>query len=144
MWDPHNAIGLQGLLGDSFTLLTLLDYWQCTTDNNTETKENKRPCCSSGDYSPVSHHGDPGQVMWDLWWTTRNWERFFPSSSVSPAKHSTDCSTLIIIRGWYKRPVVASVIVDSVPLHPQKEKGGIQVLLRKFDGPALYCYGPLK
>jgi hypothetical protein len=38
----------------------------------------------------------------------------FPS-----AKHSIDCSTLII-RGWYTRPVVASVIVDSVPLQPRK------------------------
>jgi hypothetical protein len=47
------------------------------------------------------------------------------SEWVSLAKHSTYYSTLIIIiiiiiRGWYNRPVVASVIVDSVPLHPPK------------------------
>jgi hypothetical protein len=29
----------------------------------------------------------------------------------------------IIIWGCYDRPVVASVIVDSVPLHPKKEEG---------------------
>jgi hypothetical protein len=28
----------------------------------------------------------------------------------------------IIIRGWYNRAVVASVIVDSVPLLPEKER----------------------
>jgi hypothetical protein len=46
----------------------------------------------------------------------------------SLATHCTDCSTLIIIiiiiiiRGWYNRPVVASVIVDSVPLHSKKKE----------------------
>jgi hypothetical protein len=30
----------------------------------------------------------------------------------------TYCSTLIIIRGWYSRSIVASVIVDSAPLQP--------------------------
>jgi hypothetical protein len=28
----------------------------------------------------------------------------------------------MIIRGWYNRPVVASVIVGSVPPHPEKDK----------------------
>jgi hypothetical protein len=42
------------------------------------------------------------QVTWDLWWTKWHWGRFSPSTSVSPANfHSTDCSTFIIIRGWY-------------------------------------------
>jgi cellulose synthase/poly-beta-1,6-N-acetylglucosamine synthase-like glycosyltransferase len=36
--------------------------------------------------------------MWDLWWTKRQWGRFsFQVTSVSLAKHSTDCSTLIIV-----------------------------------------------
>jgi hypothetical protein len=35
-----------------------------------------------------------GQVMWDLWRTKRHWGRFRPSTSVSPASHSTDWSTL--------------------------------------------------
>jgi hypothetical protein len=35
--------------------------------------------------------------MWDLWWTTRHWGRFSPSTSFSPANsHSTDSSALII------------------------------------------------
>jgi hypothetical protein len=38
----------------------------------------------------------PGHVVWDLWWTKQKWGRFYPSTSVSPAKHSSDCSTLII------------------------------------------------
>jgi hypothetical protein len=44
--------------------------------------------------------------MCDLWRTKRHWGRFYPSTSVSPVAHSTDCSTLIIafIRGWYIRP----------------------------------------
>jgi hypothetical protein len=25
-----------------------------------------------------------GQSMWDLWWTKCEWDRFFPSTSVSP------------------------------------------------------------
>jgi hypothetical protein len=46
---------------------------------------------------------------------------FSPTTLVSPVNHSADCSTLIIIRGWYNKPVVASIRVDSVPHHP-KEK----------------------
>jgi hypothetical protein len=38
------------------------------------------------------------------------------------ATHSTDCSTDIIIRGWYNRPVVASVIEDSAPVYSKNEK----------------------
>jgi hypothetical protein len=40
----------------------------------------------------------PGQVMWDSWWTKWHWDRFVPSTLVSPVNsNSTDCSTLIII-----------------------------------------------
>jgi hypothetical protein len=65
------------------------------------------PCHSSDDQSPASHRGgpgsSPGRVMWDLWWL---WVRFSPSTSVSPANtHSTDCSTIINVRGWYNRPI---------------------------------------
>jgi hypothetical protein len=45
---------------------------------------------------------------------------FSMSTSLFPAKHSTECS--IIIWGWYNRPVMTSVIVNSVPLHPIKKK----------------------
>jgi hypothetical protein len=41
---------------------------------------------------------------------------------VSSAKHSTDCSAHIIIWGWYSRPVVASIIVDFVPLYTTEGK----------------------
>jgi hypothetical protein len=40
-----------------------------------------------------------------LWWTRRHWGRFSPSTSVSPANHSTDFSIIIITRGWHKRPI---------------------------------------
>jgi hypothetical protein len=46
----------------------------------------------------------------------------FPLPSAPPvAPHS---SSSIIIQAWYSRPVVASVIVDSFPLHPKKQKEG--------------------
>jgi hypothetical protein len=52
----------------------------------------KKPCKAvdrSGGWSPVSHRGgpgsSPGHVMWDLWWKKWQWDRFSPSTSVSPA-----------------------------------------------------------
>jgi hypothetical protein len=60
----------------------------------------------------ASHRGGPGSrtsSMWGLWWTKRHWGRFFPSTSVSPANHSTDFSIIIITRGWHSRPLVAAV-----------------------------------
>jgi hypothetical protein len=42
----------------------------------------------------------------------------FPLPLIPPtAPHSSS-----IIPGWYNRPVVASVIVDSVPLHHKRDK----------------------
>jgi hypothetical protein len=43
--------------------------------------------------------------MWGLWWTKRHWGRFFPSTSVYPANHSTDFSIIITTRGWHNRPL---------------------------------------
>jgi hypothetical protein len=76
-----------------------------------------RPCCSSRGFPPRSPGSSPGQVIWDLWWTKRHWSRFSPSTSVSPAKHSTDCTTLIIIHhpGLVQ---YATSAVDLVPLQP--------------------------
>jgi hypothetical protein len=38
-----------------------------------------------------------GIVVWDLWWTKWLWNRFSPSTSVSPANlHSTNFSIIII------------------------------------------------
>jgi hypothetical protein len=37
------------------------------------------------------------KVRRNLWWTKRPWCKFSPSTLVSPAKPSTDWSTLIII-----------------------------------------------
>jgi hypothetical protein len=75
--------------------------------------------------------------MWDLQWAKQHWSRFSPSTSVSPAKHSIKCSTLIIVhhKGWYNRPVVASVIVDSVAVHLKKGGETKEVLDR--TGPIL-------
>jgi hypothetical protein len=64
--------------------------------------------------------------MWDLWWTKWHRGRFSPRIQISPVNHSTDRSTLIIIRGWYNRTILASVIVDSVPLHPPKKGSGVR------------------
>jgi hypothetical protein len=43
--------------------------------------------------------------MWDLWWTMWRRGRFSPSTSVSPAIHSTKFSILTITRGRYNRSV---------------------------------------
>jgi hypothetical protein len=43
--------------------------------------------------------------VWCLWWTKRHWGRFSPSTSVSPANHSTIFAIIIIIRGWHNSPV---------------------------------------
>jgi hypothetical protein len=44
-------------------------------------------------------------VKWDLWWTKWHRGRFSPSTSVSPAIHSTKFSILTITWGRYNRPV---------------------------------------
>jgi hypothetical protein len=41
-----------------------------------------------------------------LWWTKRHWGRFSPSTSVSPANHSTNFSIIIITRDWHNRPII--------------------------------------
>jgi hypothetical protein len=50
---------------------------------------------------PAFHHGvlgsSPTQNTWDLWWTKWQCNRFSASTYISPANHSTECSTLIII-----------------------------------------------
>jgi hypothetical protein len=43
--------------------------------------------------------------MWSLWWTKRHWGRFSPSTSVSPANHSTNFSIIIITRVWHNRSI---------------------------------------
>jgi hypothetical protein len=35
----------------------------------------------------------------------RHWCRFSPSTSVSPANHSTNFSIIIMTRGWHNRPI---------------------------------------
>jgi hypothetical protein len=80
------------------------------THGSNPRKSGVWPCRSSGGQSPASHFGGPGsstcQVMWDLWWTKRHWDRF------SPVKHPTDCTILIITR--------CSGIVGWVPLHSKR------------------------
>jgi hypothetical protein len=61
--------------------------------------------------------------MWDLWWTKQHRVGFLPVfrvplPSISPIAPHSSSST---IRSWYNRAVVASVIVDSVPLHPKRK-----------------------
>jgi hypothetical protein len=43
--------------------------------------------------------------MWVLSWTKRHWGRFYPSTSVPPANHSTNFSMIIITRGWHNKPI---------------------------------------
>jgi hypothetical protein len=60
---------------------------------------------------PGSHPGS----MWGLWWIKRQWGRFSPSTSVSPANHhSANFSIIVVViitttttttRGRYNRPI---------------------------------------
>jgi hypothetical protein len=63
--------------------------------------------------------------MWGLWWAKRHWGRFSPSTSVSPANHSTNFS-IIITRGWHDRPISGCSAkwtqLDWTPTIPVKEK----------------------
>jgi hypothetical protein len=47
--------------------------------------------------------------MWGLRWTKLHWGRFSPTTSVSPANHSTIFSIIIVIRGWHNRTLVTAV-----------------------------------
>jgi hypothetical protein len=59
----------------------------------------------------------------------------FSLQSIPPiAPHS---STSIIIRGWYNRPAVAWVLVDSVPFHNKKKKKS-SVIQDKMSGAWLH------
>jgi hypothetical protein len=55
--------------------------------------------------------------MWGLWWTKQHWGRFSPSTSVSPANHSTSFSIITITRVWHSRPR-PRCRVDPIGLHP--------------------------
>jgi hypothetical protein len=76
----------------------------------------------------TSHRGGPGShtdSMWGLWWTKRHWGRFSPSTSVSPANHSTDFSIIIITWGWHSRPSKwpqCRVDRDSTPHYAKLKK----------------------
>jgi hypothetical protein len=43
--------------------------------------------------------------MWGFVVDKAHWGRFYPSTSVSPANHSTNFSIITITRGWHNRPV---------------------------------------
>jgi hypothetical protein len=59
-----------------------------------------------------------GQIMWDLWWTKRHWDKLSPSASVSIAySYSTDCSTLIII-------IIIIIIIIHLPGLVKKPNNG--------------------
>jgi hypothetical protein len=49
----------------------------------------------------------------DLWWTKWHLRKFSPSTSVSPANHSTDCFTFIIHPSSGAGTI--GLIVDDVP-----------------------------
>jgi hypothetical protein len=57
--------------------------------------------------------------MWGLSWTKRHWGRFSPSTSVSPANHSTNFSIVIITWGWHTiGHWWPQCWVDPIGLHP--------------------------
>jgi hypothetical protein len=102
---------------------------------HTKFKKNKLASHRSGPGS------NPGQVMWDLWWTNWHWGRVFPSSLVSPANsHSTDCSTLIICHsGLVQQAQLVADVLSGLSLTPPQEtkkkvqKIIIETLLRRWN-----------
>jgi hypothetical protein len=71
--------------------------------------------------------------MWVLWWTKRQWGRFSPSTSVSPANHSTNFSIIIITRGWRNWPFggrSAEWTLDSTPHYTNLIKKFKKIVLK--------------
>jgi hypothetical protein len=122
----HNHRGLRGLLRGQLHFL-LLPPFHHVCDGHDQAIHYR-----SGGKSPDSHSGgpgsNPGQVMWDLWWTKRHLGRFSPGTSVFLANHSTNYSTLI--RGWHNRPNSGRRdrlcgLVVRVPGYRSRGKGSI-------------------
>jgi hypothetical protein len=62
--------------------------------------------------------------MWDLWWKKWHWDRFSPSTSVSPgSSHSTDSATFIIYHPGLVQQANywKTYQVDSLTPHPKKK-----------------------
>jgi hypothetical protein len=64
--------------------------------------------------------------MWDLWQTKWRWSRFYPTTTVSPASHSTDFSTLIIIhhQGLITMGPTVADIPNGFSFTPTPRNGG--------------------
>jgi hypothetical protein len=94
-------------------MFKILRRFLCSTKCRDKSITNQGgPCRSSSGQMLASHCGVPGSLpgsMWGLWWTKRHWGRFSPSTSVSPANHSTNFSPIIINRGWRNRSLLAAV-----------------------------------
>jgi hypothetical protein len=67
-----------------------------------------------------------GQNMWNLW--CAKWYLGLLLQNIpTTAPHSLSSN---IIRGWCNRPAIASVIMDSVPLHPPPQNRDPKQLLK--------------
>jgi hypothetical protein len=79
--------------------------------------------------------------MWGLWWTKRHWDRFSPSTSVSPANHSTKFSIIIITRGLHNRPISGRSAewtqLNSTTHYTNLKK--IMIGTRRRTDPVLLC-----
>jgi hypothetical protein len=114
--------------------------WNVYMDRN-------RPCHSSGSWLPASHNSglcsSPGKVMWDLWWTKWHWRQVFFEYCSSPAKHSTDCSTLVIIHYHPGLVQLASSGLSSNGLNYtplQKENGKLIEIGVTGEGTSIFLY----
>jgi hypothetical protein len=81
-------------------------------------------CRSSPAFYRCGPVSSPGQVMWHLSWTQRHWAGFLRILRFPLAKHSTDCSTLVVIHHHPSSPGAGTIghLVASVPLRLKKEK----------------------
>jgi hypothetical protein len=85
-----------------------------------------RSCRSSSGWSLASHRGGPGSHVGFVVQKKRHWGRFPPSTSASPANHSTNFSIIIITRGWQNRPISGRSAewtqLDSTPQYTNFKK----------------------
>jgi hypothetical protein len=77
--------------------------------------------------------------MWDLSWIRRHWGRFSLSTSVSPAKHSTDFSTLIIIHHHPGLVQQASSGLSSSGLSSNRPRRNKKKKKKSFEASTYSC-----
>jgi hypothetical protein len=80
-------------------------------------------------------------------WRKWHWDRFSPSTSVSPANHSTNFSIIIITRGWHNRPISDCSAewtqlhsTPTIPIYCTGDWMGPKLVLERFEREIFWDY----